>query len=222
MMYKRRGLNTNLHLTIDNNEVSQVTEFIYLGHKLSSKNDGLVAVQHRIGPGWATLNKNKAVLTSKRISYHLKSKIFNTYVIPVVLYGLECVKWTSKSLQKLVVFQSHMMRFMTNKRLSDHIRIEDLLRTTKLTPITSTIKAKVLKLYGHSKICTQGVSKICQEGLIEGRRSRGKQPKRWRDNVSHWTGRNLMLLNTAVKDRDLWRQLSHVDVQSAEGGEGEL
>ena len=215
-------INTNLHLTIDNNKMSQVTEFIYLGHKLSSKNDGLVAVQHRIGLGWAAFNKNKAVLTSKRVSYHLKSKIFNTYVIPVVLYGLECVNWTSKSLQKLVVFQNHMMRFMTNKRLSDHTRIEDLLRTTKLTPITSTIKSKVLKLYGHTKRPTQGVSRICLEGMIEGRRSRGRQPKRWRDNISHWTGRNLMSLNTAVKDRNLWRQLAHVDAQADEGGEGEL
>ena len=160
-------INTNLHLTIDNNEICQVTEFTYLGHKLSSINDGLVAVQHRIGLGWATFNKNKAVLTSKRVSCHLKLKIFNTYVIPVVLYGLECVNWTSKSLQKLVVFQNHMMRFMTNKRLSDHTRIEDLLCTTKLTPITSTIKSMVLKLYGHTKRSTQGVSKICLEGMIE-------------------------------------------------------
>ena len=195
-------INTNLHLTIDNNEISQVTEFTYLGHKLSSINDGLVAVQHRIGLGWAAFN-NKAVLTSKRVSYHLKAKIFNTYVIPVVLYGLECVNWTSKSLQKLVVFQNHMMRFMTNKRLSDHTRIEDLLRTTKLTPITSKIKSMVLKLYGHTERSTQGVSKISLEGMIEGKRSRGRQPKRWRDNISHWTGRNLMSLNTTVKDRNL-------------------
>ena len=146
--------------------------------------------------------------------------IFNTYVIPVVLYGLECVNWTSKSLQKLVVLQNHM-RFMKNKRMSDHTRIEDLFRTTKLTPIISTIKSKVLKLYGQTKSCTQGVSKICFERMIEGKRSRGKQSNRWRDKISLWTGRNLMSLNTVVKDRKLRRQFSHVDKQSGEGGEGE-
>ena len=118
---------------------------------------------------------------------------------------------------KLVVFQNHMMRFMTNKRLSDQTRIEDLLRTTKFTPIASTIKSKVLKFYGHTKRCTQGVSKIYLQGMIEGKKCRGKQPKRWRDNFSHWTGRNLMSLSTAVKDRNLWRQLLHVDAQSSEG-----
>ena len=140
--------------------------------------------------------------------------------MPVVLYGLECVNWTSESLQKLVVFQNHMIRFMTNKRLSDQTRIEDLLSKTKLIPITPTIKSKVLKLYSHTKRCTQGVSKICLERMTEGQRSRGKQRKRWRDNISLWTGRNLMSLTNAVKDRNLWSQLSHVDTQSAVGGEG--
>ena len=213
---------TNLNLTIYNNQITQVTEFIYLGHKVSSKNHGLAAVQHRIGLGWAAFNKNKAVLTSTRIPYQLKSKIFNTYVLPVVLYGLECVNWSSKSLQKLSVFQNHMMRFMKNTKLSDHTRIEDLFHTTKLTAITTTIKSKVLKLYGHIKRSTLGVSKICLEGMTEGRRSRGKPPQRWRDNIHHWTGRNWLSLNTDVKDHKLWRQISHVDAQSATCGESEL
>ena len=57
--------------------------------------------------------------------------------------------------------------------------------------------------------------------MIEGKRSRWKPTKRWRDNISHWTGLNLMSLNPAVKDRNLWRQISHVDAQPAEGGESE-
>ena len=63
-------------------------------------------------------------------------------------------------------------------RSTYHMRIEDFLHTTKRIPITSTIKSKVLKLYGHTKRPTLGVSKICLEGMIEGRRSRGKQTKR--------------------------------------------
>nr|XP_027215567.1 uncharacterized protein LOC113808362 [Penaeus vannamei] len=78
--------------------LSYADDIAVISHKLSSKNDGLAAVKHRIGLGWAAFNKNKDVLTSKRIPYHLKSKIFNTYVIPDVLYGLECVNWTLKSL----------------------------------------------------------------------------------------------------------------------------
>ena len=65
-------------------------------HKLSAKNNGAVAVKHRIGLGWAAFENNKSMLTSRRIPYHIKSKIYNIYVLHVVLYGLECVDWTEK------------------------------------------------------------------------------------------------------------------------------
>ena len=38
--------------------INLVKEFIYLGHKVSSVNDGSAAVQHRIGLGWAAFHYN--------------------------------------------------------------------------------------------------------------------------------------------------------------------
>ena len=66
----------------------------------ASSRKGFIYSDLGLAGGKGIKHDNKAVLTSKRVSYHLKSKIFNTYVIPVVLYGLECVNWTSKSLQR--------------------------------------------------------------------------------------------------------------------------
>ena len=45
--------NNNLHLTVNRKIIKQVKTFIYLGHKLSSNNNGTPAVMHRIGLGWA-------------------------------------------------------------------------------------------------------------------------------------------------------------------------
>lgn len=79
----------------------------------------MIVVQFKIELRWASFVKNKLSLTSKHVSY-IKSKIYNTYVLPVVLYGLECVNWTSTSLKKIKTFQNHMMKFMTNHKLSEH------------------------------------------------------------------------------------------------------
>ena len=43
--------NINPHLTINSKIIKQVKTFIYLGHKLSSDNNGTPAVKHRIGLG---------------------------------------------------------------------------------------------------------------------------------------------------------------------------
>ena len=63
-----------LQLTIDGKQIKQVNEFVYLGHKLSATNDGTAAVKHRIGLGWIAFVKNKLLLTSTRVRYHIKQK----------------------------------------------------------------------------------------------------------------------------------------------------
>ena len=91
--------------------------------------------------------------------------------------------------------------------------------STKLIPITSIIKSKVLKVYGHIKCSQSGFSKIALERMVEGRRSRGRQRKRWRDNVLEWSGFTLRELNTTTQDRDLSKKISHVSAHSAVSGD---
>ena len=116
-------------------------------------------------------------------------------------------------------FQNHIMRFMTNHRLMDHTKIEDLLKTNDPTPIISTIKSKVLKLFGHIKRSEVGLSKICLEGNVEGKRNKGRPKKQWRDNISTWSQLDLAKLNVTSRDRARWKRLSHVSAQSAVGGD---
>ena len=118
-------------------------------------------------------------------------------------------------LDTLEVFQNNVMQFMTNTKLTEHVRIENLRQITQLPPITSIIKSKVLKLFSHIKRMDHGVSKICLEGMINGKRNRGRPNKRWRDNIKEWIEINITALNTLVKDRELWKQLSHVSAYSA-------
>ena len=103
------------------------------------------------------------------------------------------------------IFQDHVMRFMTGNRLTDRISIIELLDTTTLTPIVPIIKSKFLKLFGHFKPSKTGLSKICLEGTVEGKRKQERPHKRWRDNVYTWSLRNLNQLNLINKDRNQWK-----------------
>ena len=84
-MHTTTDKNTNIHLTINGKPIKQVNEFVYLGHKLSATNDRTVAVKHRIRLRWAAFEKNKVLLTSKKVPYRIKASIYKTYVLPVVL-----------------------------------------------------------------------------------------------------------------------------------------
>ena len=97
---------------------------------------------------------------------------------------------------------------MTNHRLIDRVKNEDLPTTTTLNPIMPVIKSKVLKLFGHVRRSEDGLSRISLEGMVEGKQKRRRPPRLWRGK-----------LNTATKDSDLWKSISHVSAQSASGRE---
>ena len=199
-----------LNLTINGNFIEQVNKFLYLRHKISSTNNGLTAVKHRKGLGWAVFKKNKQLLTSRRIPFHIKAHLYNIYILPVVLYGLECMNWTSSLLRRMETFQNHVMRFMTGNRLTDRVSSKELLDTTTLTPIVPIIKSKVLKLVGHVKRSKAGLSNICLEGIMEGKRKQGRPHKRWHDNIYTWSQLNLNQLNLIAKGRNQWKLYFHV------------
>ena len=56
------------------------------------------------------------------------------------------------------------------------------------------------------------------EGLVEGKRCRGRPKQRWLDNVFKWTSLKLSDLNNISRDRVQWRKITHVDAQSATSG----
>ena len=134
-----------LHISINGHEIKQVTEFVYLGHKLSALNDQTIAVKHRVGLAWATFGKHASILKSNRIPLHIKTKIYNIYILPILLYGMECIAWTKNLLQIVEVFQNNIMRLMTGHRLIERVSIAMLRDLTCLGPLICKIKSKSLK-----------------------------------------------------------------------------
>ena len=208
-----------MNITIHGKPIKQVTEFVYLGHKLSYKNDPEVAVRHRIGLGWAAFGKQEHILKSNRVPYHTKTKVYLCYILPVVLFGLDCVTWSKALELRIEVFQNHVLRFITGKRLIDKTKITTLRELTNTVPLFAKIQSKTLKLFGHIKRSNIGLSKLCLEGNVQGKRSRGKPRLRWRDNIISWTPfDNWSSLNCQAQDRKVWKNISHVSSQSAAGG----
>ena len=209
---------TALNIEIHGKAIKQVSDFIYLGYKLSCTGDAEIAARHRIGLGWAAFGRHEKVLKSSRVPFHIKTKVYLSYILPVVLNGLDCVAWTKKLASKIEVFQNHILRFITGHRQIDKVKISVLRQMTNANPLFDMIKSRTLKLFGHIKRSTAGLSKLCLEGLIQGKRNRGKPKLRWRDNIIEWSPtQSWSTLNHLTIDRDIWRKLSHVSSQSAVG-----
>ena len=56
--------------------------------------------------------------------------------------------------------------------------------------LLTTVKKRKLRWYGH-KTRSTGLAKMILQGTVQGGRRRGRQKKRWEDNVTEWTGLKL-------------------------------
>ena len=58
----------------------------------------------------------------------------------------------------------------------------------------------------HKKRST-GLAKMILQGKVQGGRRKGRQKKRWEDNISEWTGLGLGEALQKAEDREEWRKV---------------
>ena len=69
--------------------------------------------------------------------------------------------------------------------------------------VLTIVKRRKLQWYGHV-FRSSGLAKITMQGTVKGRRRRGRQRKRWEDNIREWTGLEFAKSQKAVENREKW------------------
>ena len=197
---------TESKMKIIGKEIDIVCNFEYLGRILNNKADDTSAVEHRIAKGWQVFQKKKSIITHRRLSMKAKKQTIQSYILPSVLYASETITWSNTLLNKMKVFQNHLMRWMTGFKLNDRVPITRLKSLTKLDDISTTIKRMKLTWYGHLRRSSLP-AKVVTEGLAHGTRKRGRPSRRWMKDLIEWTGKDIQELAPITYDREEWRQL---------------
>ena len=63
-----------------------------------------------------------------------------------------------------------------------------------------------MRWYGHITRST-GLAKMILQGTVQRGTRKGRQKKRWEDNISEWTGLGLAEALRKAGDREEWRKL---------------
>ncbi|KAJ8711218.1 hypothetical protein PYW07_008460 [Mythimna separata] len=110
------------------------------------------------------------------------------------------------------VTQRAMERAMLGVSLRDHIRNEDIRKRTKVTDIARRIAKLKWQWTGHIARKTDGRwgRKVLEWRPRTGRRSVGRPPTRWTDDLARVAGIRWM---RDAQDRSLWRRLGEAYVQ---------
>ena len=67
--------------------------------------------------------------------------------------------------------------------------------------LLTLVKKRKLSWFGHVSR-SSGLAKTLLQGKVKGKRRRGRQKKRWEDNIKEWTGMDFVSSSTAAENRD--------------------
>ena len=183
---------------IDGETMETVTDFLFLGSKITADGDCSHEIKRHLLFGRKTMTNLDIILKSRDITLLTKVHIVKPMVFPVVICG--CESWTIKKAeyQRIDAFE-----LWCRRRL---LRVPWTARFLKEISPDYSLEGQMLKLklqyLGHVMWRTDSLEKTLMLGKSEGRR-RGQWRMRWLDGIT-----TLSKLQQVVKHRGSWYAVS--------------
>ena len=91
----------------------------------------------------------------------------------------------------------------------DHVTNEEVRRKIQAAigeydELLTLVKKRKLRWFGHGSR-SSGLAKTILQGTVKGKRKRGRQKKRWEDNIKEWTGMDFASSTWAAENRTRWK-----------------
>ena len=130
-------------------------------------------------------------------------------VISIFLYACESWTLTAELEKRMQAFEMRCYRRLLNISYKDHVTNEAVRRKIQAAigeydELLTLVKKRKLRWFGHVSR-SSGLAKTILQGTVKGKRKRGKQKKRWEDNIKEWTGMDFASLTRVAENRSRWK-----------------
>jgi hypothetical protein len=152
--HQNSGQNQNIRTT--NESFENVAKFKYLETTLTNQNDIRDEIKSRLNSGNACYYSVQSLLSSRLISKTLEIKIYETVILPFVLYGCETWSLTLGEEQRLRVFENSVLRRIFGPKREEDVswrklHNDELHSLYSSSNIVRVIKSRRMSWAGHVK-----------------------------------------------------------------------
>ena len=159
---------------IDGETMETVTDFIFLGSKITADGDSSHENERLFLLGRKAMTNLDSILKSRDIILPRKVRLVKAMVFPVVMYG--CVRWTIKKAecQRIDSFKlwcwTRLLRVPWTARRPNQSILKEISPECSLERLMLKLK---LQYFGHLMRRADSFEKTLMLGKIEGERRRG-------------------------------------------------
>ena len=195
---------------IDGGTVETVSDFIFLGSKITAVVDCNHEIKRRLFLGREVTTNLDSILKSRDITLPTKVHLVKAMVFPAVMYG--CESWTVKKAerQRIDAFElwcwRRLLRVPWTARRSNQSILKEISPGCSLEGLMLKLK---LQYFGHLMRRVDSLEKTLMLGGIGGKRGKGRQRMRWLDGIINSIHMSLGEVQELVMDWEAWRAIIH-------------
>jgi hypothetical protein len=189
---------------VENERFKATDVYRYLGQPISFNDTEDQQVTARISSAWKAFWSLKKFFKSF-LPLHLKKRLYDACVLPVLTYGCQTWCLSEGSSQKLTVAQRSMERSMLHKKKVDKVSSLKLRKATKIKDVVQTARELKWNWAGHvARYPNDRLPNIVANWEPKGGRRRGRPRRRWKDDIVNTAS---FLWKRKAQNRQNWKNI---------------
>ena len=219
MVCSRDRQRVQLRVRLNGELLEEVESFKYLGSVISKDAGVSMDVRQRVNEGAAAYGAMKSIWRVKEVGMNAKRTLYESVIVPTVIYGGESWGLTVKERRRLDVMEMNCLRSMCGVTRRDRVRNEEVRRRVGVKrSLSERAEERSLSWFGHlERMSDERLTKRVYDSDVGGTRRRGRPCLGWMEGVRRAVEKRGMTVENAkvmCQNRSAWRATVY--------GEGDL